>query len=61
MKICRGDNRKKGHDDSGLLLCIISKNDRGNNNGDEEYYMDYVKEHFIPVCCVYTYSLGTLS
>ena len=25
-------------------------------------YMEYVKEHFIPVWCVlYTYSLGTLS
>ena len=48
---------QKGHNDSGVLLCIVSKNDRGNNNYDEEDYMEYVKKHFIPVWCAYILSV----
>ena len=61
MKTYGGHNRQKGHSDSGVLLCLVSKNERGNNNDDEEDYMEYVKEHFIVYIVLYTYSLGTLS
>ena len=54
MKICESHNRQKGHNDSGVLLCIVSKNDRGNNNYDEEDYMEYVKKTFhSSLVCVY--------
>ena len=56
MKTYGGHNRQKGHSDIGVLLCIVSKNDRGNNNDDEEDYMEYVKEHFIPVWCPLAHS-----
>ena len=41
MKTYGGHNRQKGHSDSGVLICIVSKNDRGNNNDDEEDYQLY--------------------
>ena len=36
-----GHNRQKGHSDSGVLLCIVSKNYWGNNNDDVEDYQLY--------------------
>ena len=68
MKTYGGHNRQKGHSDIGVLLCIVSKNDRGNNNDDEEDYQLYgiCERTFHCIHCtvyivLYTYSLGTLS